>query len=432
MTELLNEIYLDDRLQREANSKALLLAQARFRAQIYPFIEGRPERLAYAQSEIDRIVIECSAEVDAEVDYVADRFKKYVADAVAVSEPQHLELEFTTQELAEGLPPKKFDPDKENPEAQATTEVTDHGSVLDDEITEPDAKIDLNENTAKASCFRCGGEIEPLVAKVSSVCVTCTADLRNKVGLAPTAINPSSPYTVPVDPNARVECTYCMARGQHFEGTQDEVNQHISSAHQQELMHQHLMPAAKQAAPGDSAATEPVQADEGLSNESNPSHHFDDVIQEMADRAAAQQFSKIDDEEAQAIAQRYGLDPEQVKENVIVTATFGDYTAQNGELTDQTVPDDHTEVELEGMGGRIEAHDAQVPVQLAVDKVAQDLQMKPDLVYNELRDSYGADLGDQYHASVSGEHRFYLPNNMIEVHAKRSLREVIASDLRNT
>lgn len=427
MTELINEIFLDDRIQHEANSKALLLAQTRFRTQVFPFVKNKPERLTYAQTEIDRIIIECATEVDADVDYVSKRFKQYVAEAVAVSEPQKQQLEFTPAELKEGLPPSKNDPDQKDPEPQATTEVTDSGAVLEDEITEPDATIDLNSDTVKASCFRCGNA---LTSKVSSVCPSCTAELAEKVGLSPV---PNQQYMVPADPNARMECTYCQAKGMHYEGTPDEINKHITANHQNELMQQRMQPpqnlqpmAFKVAEIAEEES--PTTTDQ---NGSNPSHHFDDVIQEMADRAAAQQFSKIDDDEIQQIASRYGLDPAQVRESVLVTATFGNFTAANGDLSDKELPDGYTEVEMEGMGGTVESHDAQVPVQLAVDKVAQDLQMKPDLVYSELKDSYGADLGDQYHASVSGEHRFYLPSNMIQVHSHRTLREIIEQDRRS-
>jgi hypothetical protein len=408
MTDLLNEIFIEDKLQQDANKKALLLAQTRFRAQILPFVGNKPERLAFARNEVDRIVAECATQMGADVEYVQSRFDAYIADAVAVSEPQKIELEFSQAELNDGSPPKRNDPDKVNPEPDATTEVTDSGIVLEEGV-DPDATVDLNDDTQKTTCFRCGGDIQGhLASSGSKVCVVCTFDLRNKLGLGQ---SPTEQYMVPADPNARVECTFCAQKGQHFEGTQDEVNQHITSSHQPELMQQHMQPQFN---------VQPVAAlDDSETvddNASNPSHHFDDVIQQMADRAAAQQFSQADDQEVQEIAQRYGLNPDEIKKNLIATATFGNFTAVNGQLTDDGVPDGYTEVEMEGMGGRVESHDAQVPVQAAVNKVAQDLQMEPDLVYSELRDSYGTDLGDQYHASVSGEHRFFLPNNMIEAH----------------
>jgi hypothetical protein len=69
---------------------------------------------------------------------------------------------------------------------------------------------------------------------------------------------------------------------------------------------------------------------------------------------------------------------------------------------------------MEGMGGQVETHTANVPTDLAAEKVASDLGMEKDLVYNMLKDSYGDDLGDQYSASVSGEHRFFLPESMTQ------------------
>lgn len=413
-----NTVYYEDDYQRDRNRKGLLLAQTRFSAQIKPFIEGKPDRLNYVRSEINRIVTECSAETKADESYVAQRLEQFVADAVAVTEPEHMDLEGNREE---SLPPEKNDPSVKNPEPDAETSVLDHGTVLEDEILEPDAKIDLNDDTAKASCFRCGNELNVVVAKLSKVCPSCTSELSKLADVAP--LVPNSQGMSPANPNQLVQCDWCASKGYHFEGTPDQVQQHIQTQHQAEMQQQQMQqfqqPAAKTADQEDMTPPNPapdtVKADEGISDQANPVHHFDDAVQDMADHAAAVQFSTPSDEEVQKIAEQYGSDPETIKSKLITRANFGQYTAVDGQLTqaDETVPDGYTEVDLEGMGGAVQSHNAQVPVSIAVGKVSKDLGVEEDLVYNMLKDAYGDSLGDQYTASVQGDHRFYLPNDMV-------------------
>lgn len=410
MTEVMNEVYYSDQVQQDNNRKALLIAQTRYNAQLRNFVGTSQARLAYVKADLDRIIVEAASTFGADEQYVADSFLRYVAEAVAVSEPERIDLEADREDA---LPPKKFDPAKKNPEPDAETSVLDHGAVLEESI-EPDAKIDLNEDTAKASCFRCDEELNPVVAKVSKVCVPCSQKLGE---LAPLGPSPVGQGMSPANPNTLVQCDYCSAKGYHFEGAPDQVQQHIATQHQQEIQQQ-LQEQAQQplqmavAAGEEEESTDPVQV-EPDPNETNPVHHFDDVIQQMADRAAAIKFSEPQDDEVQLIADQYGVDADELRDKLYVTATFGDFVGVNGSESEDTVPDGYTEVDLEGMGGRVEAHDAQVPVQLAVQKVAEDLGMKDNLVYDMLRDSYGADLSEEYHASVSGEHHYYLPSDMV-------------------
>lgn len=423
--EALNDVYFEEEIKRTRNRKALLLAQARFAAQIQPFVMNNPARLSYVEGELSRIIAETSAETGADEDYVSDRFRRYVADAVAVSEPEHIDLDGDREE---SLPPAKFDPAKVNPEPDATTSVLDYGMILEDEVYEPDAKIDLNENTLKSSCYRCSKELNPVVASASKVCLECAGELAKLADASPLALpNGQVPQVqpgTPVDPNARVTCPYCAAKGYHFEGTATEYQQHVTQQHQQELQQQQQMGTLpvqgklKFAAPEDMTPPNPaptgVSADEGLSEQGNPVHHFDDVVQTLANDAAAIQFSAPSDEEVQQIAERYGLDAKTVKDKLFVTATFGDSKAANGTASDDiTAPDGYTEIDMEGMGGQVQTHDAQVPYDLARNKVSQDLKIQPDLVDSMLKDSYGGDLSDEYHASVSGEHRYYLPQDIV-------------------
>jgi len=443
-----NEIYTDDLVQKERNQRGLLLAQTRFNQQFKAFVNNSPGRLSYVRPDIARMIEEIADHTEADFEYLTTRFDQYLSE-VAVSEPQKVELEFSADELKRGNPPPKNDPDQVDPEPDATTDVRDHGTVLEEEALEPDARIDVETGDKKSLsftdesswklCFRCNNKMNPVVSSASPVCPDCTKELKE--ALAPT-VNPTvGPATAPVpavpnyqqyfsprdqNPDAIQVCNLCAAKGQHFEGTAQEMQQHIQQSHPEIATTQPAAPiaAVKEAGPEDVSPPNPaptdVSADEGLTEAQNPVHHFDDVIQQMADRAAAIQFSTPADDEIQQIAQQVGAQPDEVKDKLQVSATFGKFTAVNGQLTENQndVPAGYAEVDMEGMGGQVETHNANVPTDLAAEKVASDLGMEKDLVYNMLKDSYGDDLGDEYTASVSGDHRFFLPESMVQQQAE--------------
>jgi hypothetical protein len=56
---------------------------------------------------------------------------------------------------------------------------------------------------------------------------------------------------------------------------------------------------------------------------------------------------RTDDDTVQQIAQQYGLDEDTVRDKLDVIATFGDYTAVNGSLSDEADTDGKSEVTLE-------------------------------------------------------------------------------------
>jgi hypothetical protein len=350
MTSLDNLVYTDDLEQKERNQRGLLLAQTRYIQQFKPFVKGSADRLAYVRTDIARMIEEISDHTGADFEYLSTRFNDYLAE-VAVSEPERIDVEFSADELKEGNPPEKDDPTQVNPEPDATTDVRDHGTVLEDEALEPDARIDVETGDKKSlsfvdkesweKCFRCSNPMNPVVSKVSPVCPDCTKELLGeREALAPTVnptMGPAAPtpanyqqYMTPRDqnPNAIMTCNLCAAKGQHFEGTAQEMQQHFATAHPELSTEQQQAPlgSTKEAAPGDPAppvvGPPDVDADEGLSEQQNPVHRFDDVIQQMADRAAAIQYSTPDDDEIQTIADRYGLQPDQIRDKLQVSATF--------------------------------------------------------------------------------------------------------------
>jgi hypothetical protein len=166
---------------------------------------------------------------------------------------------------------------------------------------------------------------------------------------------------------------------------------------------------------GDDTKDDPgVQEDKPIDvdpQDDTPADKFDTYVQDLANHAAARQFSIPDETEIQQIAQQYGLDEDQVRQSLVARATFGDFTATNGDFNGDV--DNSNYVEITDLGGQVNSHEALVPVEIAVQKVAEDMNMEPNLVYNMVKDRYGADLPDKYHASVSGEHHFYLPKDLV-------------------
>jgi hypothetical protein len=168
-------------------------------------------------------------------------------------------------------------------------------------------------------------------------------------------------------------------------------------------------------APGLPERQKPVEAPP---KENAPTDRFEDMVQNLADRAAAREFSKPSEEEIQAIASQLNVDADELRNTILGTAQFGDFKAVNGELADQPVPDDYQEVAVDGAGGHVSSHEALVSVDAVLQKVAEESGQEASYIYDLLKDKFGGvELPDRYHASVSGDHRFYLPASMLNVDA---------------
>jgi hypothetical protein len=242
----------------------------------------------------------------------------------------------------------------------------------------------------------------------------------------------------PLNPNAPYQCVVCG-----FTGTFQAVQDHLATAQDTEHMRAKQNPGGQQAPatapPGQQTAQpqqptqakvadapdpndppaqpggdtdphdeEPVKADDPQENLS-PSSKFQDIVSSMANRAAAKAFSVPADEEIQAIAEQYGLDPHQVRERLVAKATFGDFSAINGKVGATDVPQGYQKIQVQGLGGVVQQHQAIVPTASAVRKVSEDLGIDENTVYESIKESMGDNLGDQYHATVDGDHTFYLP-----------------------
>lgn len=411
-----------------ANKAALLLAHERYQREFAPFVKNAA-RLEYAKRDLFLMLDEVCSETGGDVEKVARRFMEVLAE--------HQKMN------PDGLPSGKNVKEQEGLEDIKHTDVMDRGDVEGaglEEALNPDGleKQDLtSEGRVKAyaaedsgnlkdqstwkPCFRCGNKLNPVAAQLSPVCPECTHELRREAvswaGDEQQAGQPDA-VTAPVNPNQQFQCVLCVKNGQMFTGTRDQVMQHVEQAHADEIQQSNPPANPSQGTP-QTFSRKQAEREEVVVNEPNaatPADRFDDLIQQIADRAAARQFSQPDEEEVRAIAQQYGLEESDVRENLIMVATFGTFTAKDGEL----VAEDQDGVfgmegytEVQNVGGRVDSHEALIPVDIAVAKVADEMNMQRDLVYNMVRDKYGADLPDKYHASVSGEHHFYLPQTLI-------------------
>lgn len=420
--------------QDRANKAALLIVHERYNVELDPFVKNSKSRFTYVESQLDNILERAAADTGADVLWVKERFDAYLAESM------------------EGLPPKKNEEgDPLEGSGVKDSDVQDLGTVdgagLEEALDPPalehqdladssgtkgevDSGLPSSSSNVK-DCARCGTSLNPIVAKYTPVCPDCTAELKKIAdgpgfGQSYEDTNPQSlDYlndTTSPDQNLPYNCTICGESG-----TKDEIYRHVEEAHadavqakQQEMMGLPEGQPAEQFAPTSKEADAVPVPDASDPNRAEvqplpetPADQFDDIIQDLANRAAARQFSTASDADIQNIASQTGQDPEQIKQALVATATFGNHVATNGQLGEQTAaPEGYEEVSLQGMGGRVDSHEALVPVDLVVNKVADSMNMEPNLVYQQVRDKYGDDLPDKYHASVSGETHYYLPTEM--------------------
>lgn len=294
--------------------------------------------------------------------------------------------------------------------------------------------------TEKKSCFRCNCDIED-----GSVCEKCGSELIKK----------ANPYGNPPLPNEGIVSAVCPQCGMQMQPGQqacatcgwsaNNLNsqnvQNMENAHPDSVLNNRMqwgqqpsvfgstkesqLPGemGDNAMPGPPQPQAPVQmpqeqpekpirVDEGLS--SSPRQRFDDVISTLANTAAARQFSLPTEEEIAGISHMYGLDDYTVRQNLKVVANFGNIVSVNGEINGDDNTEGMEEVQVEGLGGKVGNHKAEVPLNMAIRKVAEDLGIEDDMVYSQLKESFGnQDLPNEYITPITGDHRFYLPLNVL-------------------
>jgi DNA-directed RNA polymerase subunit RPC12/RpoP len=429
--------------QERANKAALLLVHERYTSDFAQFVQKNPrQRVAFVANQIDEMIDEVARATGAEFEYVKSRFDQFIADAVLDTKPPREELSPKTQ--GDGLPPEGETTDTDPVEGVVRDDVLNKGDVDgagSTQALEPDAKVDLSDTTSTEgdsdkpggepglragsvkNCVRCDKPLNVVYAKHTVVCPSCTTELRKRaIGEMPNTPDELDDHStdylqepVPADPMAMpYKCTICQAQG-----TQDQIRQHVAQDHaevvqrkQDELgqQQQTFQPSGKTAdVPDEYNEDRTVVQPEPRS----PADNFDQAIQDLAEKAAAAQLSTPTEDDVHTLASQLGLPEEEVRHSLVISAMFGQYSASNGQYTDSIdSPEGYQEVSVDGNGGKIDAHEAAVPVDVVVNKVADSMNMEPNLVYQQVVDRYGDDMPDKYHASVSGERHFYLPAQM--------------------
>jgi hypothetical protein len=440
-----------DDTARDSVRSAVVLGKLRFDEQLGPFVRTSKVRLdsSLVQTELSRIIAEVSNEVNPSESFaeqgafrekVGKALRRILADAVAVTEPEKTTLDsdktFGAPSQSADSVPSGGDAKEESPlPGVERTDVNDSDAVLEDEILEADATIDITKPLNKQSCVRCQKEDAEEDSPVCKVCSDALVALaKKKEALAPNNSAPMQPqqppaqqpgaptHLMPLNPNAPYQCTVCGRTG-----TWDEVNNHLQTAldvphmtakqklqmQDQQGTMQPQQPAAPQQAPAyhgsfreqnelvrrsnviheysadiDEMVEEIVaktvaqqeakiqtynllkkqglpippelqalageyekehDQDAAVDSEhaQNPSSHFDYVIENMANRAAARHFSAPTDQDISQIASTYGLDPSEIKQSIQGVATFGNYHGSNGTIgpAEAGPPEGYTEVD---------------------------------------------------------------------------------------
>lgn len=387
-----------------ANKAALLLAHERYSARFAPFIKGQQARLSYVEDEIAAMIEQAADETNADAEKVKTAFMEFLAD--------HMKLN------PDGVPNVKNVKNDEGLEGIEKTDVMDRGEVPG-AGREESLDIPKQDVMQKASCFRCEREFLSKVA--TPVCHECTEELKKTADAAwPDAdsrgtgtglAEPADPNIAPVDDNMLYVCQLCGQQDQR-----DALVAHVQQAHADVLQRQQQEEFGRQPLQTfPQASTKTAEEDEPAEVEplpESPGDRFEEHVQALANRAAARKFSMPDEELIHSIASQTGQSPEDVKQNLVAVAMFGDDVGVNGEIGgDPTAPEGYEEVSMQ-QGGGSNNQQAVVPTDLVISKVAEEMNMEPDLAYNQIRDRYGADLPDKYHAQVTGEIHYYLPSQM--------------------
>lgn len=288
------------------------------------------------------------------------------------------------------------------------------------------------------SCFRCGKDT---ASKLSKVCKECNQELLKLAlpqpdgtdgsqGIGTGAEGPGvQELPSPINPNVPYACTLCE---REFP-SREEVLGHIHTDHADVLQRQlrdrgtenmgqdNLGVTAPLASTKEADVPQPTdEAAEIAPLPENPGDRFDEYVQKMAETAAARRFSQASDEDIHSIASQIGQSPDDVKNALVVVAVFGDQTGVNGQIgADPTPPEGYQDAPVQGLTGQQDTHEALIPTDSVVKYVADDLNMSPELAYNQVKDKYGADLPEKYHASISGQVHYYLPAEMAQAAAQQ-------------
>jgi hypothetical protein len=213
----------------------------------------------------------------------------------------------------------------------------------------------------------------------------------------------------PINTDLQYQCSICNA----FTGTQQQVRDHVTIDHRDVLDRLQNQYAQN---PGQTAISKDIVEDEAIVNPlpQSPGDNFDSMVQDLANRAAAIQFSRPDEEVIRQLINTLGVSEEEIKSNLQVVAVFDNYVGVNGEITDSIPEPPQGYQEVDAANINSEPQEALIPTDLVISKVAEQMNMTNALAYQQVKDRYGAELPDTYHAKVEGEYHYYLPANLAQ------------------
>jgi hypothetical protein len=454
---------------RTAVKTAVALAVSRYRDTVGKFVQGKPERLILVDEQIGRIARECAEVSRASEGDVESKFRAFLADAVAVSEPER-------QKVTDEAEYNNSD-EVPQPEDGARDDIKSDEPILDQR---PD-QIDLDgESTVDSNSYISCELCKNAALENSILCEACnefviTGERKEAIGspvTCPQCGHPMTPLQNPQNPGAvtQQQCPNCGASftpGQA--GTQPTVPQptgvgggmyaktvigeegpigqkkckcgHPEYAHdpnagcemcaklddpEMQVGHKFTPKTAQGGGDlqdPDSPVEENVQspAEEDSSDQqlppaakqdsNGPAEVYTGVVEQTANANAAMAWSTPGDQDIQQISQEYGIDPDTVRKNLKIVADFGDALAVNG--------DPNADPNMEGMtplvnyGGRIPTTEEEVDVDNAISHTADRTGLSADDVYALVKESYGGDIGGQHYVSVSGEAHYYLPKELV-------------------
>jgi hypothetical protein len=466
--------YLDtEQDERTAVKTAVALAISRYRDTIGKFVQDKPDRLTLVSDQVGRIAQECAVAARANPEEVERKFKSFLADAVAVSDPEK-------QNVTDSAEYNNSD-EVPQPEHGVRDDIKGSEAVLDEGA---DATVDLDgESTVDSNSFiskekeavngpvtcpQCGHTMTPLQnpqapgAVTQQQCPNCQATFTPgavaQPGAQPGVVQPGA------QPGMYAKCARCekdsveegsiLCEGcNHFVltgkesktgtcpecGEKDKELSYMQgegflcadcSKKVHEIAEKYPPHDSKKEAQGggdlqdpelplDESTQSPAEQDPNdpqlppaaREDSNGPAEVYTGVVQQMGNTDAAMTWSTPGDQDIADIAQEYQLDPDTVRKELRIVADFGDAVAVNGDPNGD--PNVDGLVELQGVGGRIPTTESEVDVDNAISHTADQTGLSPDDVYALVKESYGGDIGGQHYVSVSGEAHYYLPAELV-------------------
>jgi len=467
--------------ERLAVKKAVALAVSRYNDTIGKFVQGKPDRLEIVDNKIARISLECAEQSKADIEEVDRLFRKHLAEvAVTNPEKQNVSdsAEYTnSEEVPQPEHGVRDDIKGSEPvldgDADGHIDLNENSSLSQDEVNqrrraEKPITSAKEANPQATTCPYCGhmmtptqNAANPAMSGQSQQCPNCGAQVMATPGTGMGAGQPGfqqgmqtgiggglyakcarcekeaadegsilcvacNHFVITGESSCGCDCEQCRD-GDHCEGPQcheksphydDDGKPKDSSVKEgQGGLEDPDMPDDNVQSPAEENAPQ-QQLPPAVENDSNgPAEVYTATVQDMANSGAASAWSTPGDEDINQISEQYGIDPDEVRKNLVIVADFGDAVAVNGDPNADPQVDGM--FELPDFGGRIPSTEEEVDSQNAISHTADRTGLSPDDVYALVKESYGDDIGGQHYVSVNGEAHYYLPQELVPQQAQQ-------------